>query len=89
MEKNNKDFDAIVVKIRKNIHGDFLYSKKWETDNYDSCDNSSSYSYDPEDFVELNDFLMAISPSLPFSDYLQINNMIKLEKKEVVDCSTT
>lgn len=88
MKKSNKDFDAIVVKIRKNIHGDFLYSEKWETDNYDLCDNSSSYGYDPEDFVELNDFLMTISPSLPFSDYLQINNMIKLEKKEVVDCST-
>lgn len=89
MKKSNKDFDAIVVKIRKNIHGDFLCSQKWETDNYDSCDKSSSCSSDPEDFVELNDFLMAISPSLPFSDYLQINNMIKLKQKEVVDCSET
>jgi hypothetical protein len=89
MKKSNKDFDAIFVKIRKNIRGDFLCSQKWETDNYDSCDKSSSCSSDPEDFVELNDFLMAISPSLPFSDYLQINNMIKLKQKEVVDCSET
>lgn len=89
MENNNKNIDAIIAKIKKKIHGDFLYSKKWETDNYDSCDNSGLYSCDPEDFVELHDFLMATSPSLPFSDYLQINNMIKLEKKEVVDCSTT
>lgn len=89
MKKSNKDFDAIVVKIRKNIHGDFLCSQKWETDNYDSCDKSSSCSSDPEDFVELNDFLMTISPSLPFSDYLQINNMIKLKQKEVVDGSET
>ena len=89
MENNNENIDAIVTRIKKKIHGDFLYSEKWETDNYDLCDNSSSYSYDPEDFVELHDFLMAISPSLPFSNYLQINNMIKLEKKEVVDCSTT
>lgn len=85
MNKENKDINSIFVKIRKNIDGDFLCSQKWETDNYDSCDNSSSYSYDPEDFVELNDFLMAISPSLPFSDYLQINKMIKLEKKRVGD----
>lgn len=89
MENNNKNIDAIVTKIKKNIHGDFLCSQKWETDNYDSCDKSSSCSSDPEDFVELNDFLMAISPSLPFSDYLQINNMIKLKQKEVVDCSET
>ena len=89
MENNNKNIDAIITKIKKNIHGDFLCSQKWETDNYDSCDKSSSCSSDPEDFVELNDFLMAISPSLPFSDYLQINNMIKLKQKEVVDCSET
>ena len=89
MKNNNKNIDAIVTKIKKNIHGDFLCSQKWETDNYDSCDKSSSCSSDPEDFVELNDFLMAISPSLPFSDYLQINNMIKLKQKEVVDCSET
>lgn len=89
MKNNNKNIDAIVTKIKKNIHGDFLCSQKWETDNYDSCDKSSSCSSDPEDFVELNDFLMAISPSLPFSDYLQINNMIKLKQKKVVDCSET
>jgi hypothetical protein len=89
MKNNNKNIDAIVTKIKKNIHGDFLCSQKWETDNYDSCDKSSSCSSDPEDFVELSDFLMAISPSLPFSDYLQINNMIKLKQKEVVDCSET
>lgn len=89
MENNNENIDAIVTRIKKKIHGDFLYSEKWETDNYDLCDNSSSYSYDPEDFVELHDFLMAISPSLPFSNYLQINNMIKLKQKEVVDCSET
>lgn len=89
MKNNNKNIDAIVTKIKKKIHGDFLCSQKWKTDNYDTCDKSSSCSSDPEDFVELNDFLMAISPSLPFSDYLQINNMIELEKKEVVDCSTT
>ena len=89
MENNNKNIDAIITKIKKNIHGDFLCSQKWKTDDYDSCDNSSSYSDDPEDFVELNDFLMAIFPSLPFSDYLQINKMIELEKKKVVDCSRT
>ena len=89
MENNNKNIDAIITKIKKNIHGNFLCSQKWETDNYDSCDKSSSCSSDPEDFVELNDFLMAISPSLPFSDYLQINNMIKLKQKEVVDYSET
>lgn len=89
MNKENKDINSIFVKIRKNIDGEFLCSKKWETDNYDSCDKSSSCSSNPEDFVELNDFLMAISPSLPFSDYLQINNMIKLKQKEVVDCSET
>ena len=85
MNKENKDINSIFVKIRKNIDGEFLCSQKWETDNYDSCDKSSSCSSNPEDFVELNDFLMAISPSLPFSDYLQINNMIKLEKKRVGD----
>lgn len=89
MEKENKDINSIFIEIRKNIDGEFLCSKKWETDNYDSCDKSSSCSSNPEDFVELNDFLMAISPSLPFSDYLQINNMIKLKQKEVVDCSET
>ena len=89
MENNNENINTIVTKIKKNIHGDFLCSQKWETDNYDSCDKSSSCSSNPEDFVELNDFLMAISPSLPFSDYLQINNMIKLKQKEVVDCSET
>ena len=89
MNKENKDINSIFIEIRKNIDGEFLYSEKWTTDDFDSCDNSSSYSDDPEDFVELNDFLIAISPSLPFSDYLQINKMIELEKKKVVDCSRT
>ena len=83
MNKENKDINSIFIEIRKNIDGEFLYSKEWTTDDFDSCDKSSSYSDDPENFVELNFFLMVISPSLPFSDYLQINEMIKLEKKRI------
>ena len=84
MKKSNKDFDAIVVKIRKNINGEFLYSEKWITDNFDFEYNSLE-SNDPKDFVELHDLLIELSPSLSFSDYLQINEMIKLEKKRIGD----
>lgn len=84
MEKSNKDFDAIFVKIRKNIRGDFLYSEKWTTDDFDFEYNSLE-SNNPKDFVELHDLLIELSPSLSFSDYLQINGMIKLEKKRVGD----
>lgn len=85
MKKNNKDFDAIVVKIRKNIHGDFLYSEKWSSDDVDSDYNLSSDSDNAKDFVELHELLMGISPTLSFADYLKINNMIKLNKKRVGD----
>lgn len=85
MEKSNKDFDAIFVKIRKKIHGDFLYSEKWSSDDVDSDYNLSSDSDDAKDFVELYELLMGISPTLSFADYLEINNMIKLNKKRVGD----
>ena len=84
MNKENKDINSIFVKIRKNIDGEFLYSEKWTTDDFDFEYNSLE-SNDPKDFVGLNDLLIGLSPSLSFSDYLQINEMIKLEKKRVGD----
>lgn len=84
MNKENKDINSIFVKIRKNINGEFLYSEKWTTDDFDFEYNSLE-SNDPKDFVELHDLLIELSPSLSFSDYLQINKMIKLEKKRVGD----
>lgn len=85
MEKENKDINSIFIKIRKNIHGDFLYSEKWSSDNIDSDYNLSSDSDDTKDFEELHELLMGISPTLSFADYLKINNMIKLNKKRVGD----
>ena len=84
MEKENKDINSIFIEIRKNIDGEFLYSEKWTTDDFDFEYNSLE-SNDPKDFVELHDLLIELSPSLSFSDYLQINKMIKLEKKRVGD----
>ena len=84
MNKENKDIGSIFVKIRKNIDGEFLYSEKWTTDDFDFEYNSLE-SNDPKDFVELHDLLIGLSPSLSFSNYLQINEMIKLEKKRVGD----
>lgn len=84
MEKENKDINSIFIEIRKNIDGEFLYSEKWTTDDFDFEYNSLE-SNDPKDFVELHDLLIGLSPSLSFSDYLQINEMIKLEKKRVGD----
>ena len=84
MEKENKDINSIFIKIRKNIDGEFLYSEKWTTDDVDFEYNSLE-SNDPKDFVELHNLLIELSPSLSFSDYLQINEMIKLEKKRVGD----
>lgn len=82
MEKENKDINSIFIEIRKNIDGEFLYSEEWTTDDFDFEYNSLE-SNDPKDFVELYDLLIELSPSLSFSDYLQINEMIKLEKKRV------
>ena len=82
MEKENKDINSIFIEIRKNIDGEFLYSEKWTTDDFDFGYNSLE-SNDPKKFVELHDLLIELSPSLSFSDYLQINEMIKLEKKRV------
>lgn len=82
MEKENKDINSIFIEIRKNIDGEFLYSEKWTTDDFDFEYNSLE-SNDPKDFVKLHDLLIGLSPSLSFSDYLQINEMIKLEKKRV------
>ena len=85
MNKENKDINSIFIKIRKKIHGDFLYSEKWSSDDVDSDYNLSSDSDDAKDFVELYELLMGISPTLSFADYLEINNMIKLNKKRVGD----
>lgn len=84
MKKENKDINSIFIEIRKNIDGEFLYSEEWTTDDFDFEYNSLE-SNDPKDFVELHDLLIELSPSLSFSDYLQINKMIKLEKKRVGD----
>lgn len=86
MEKENKDINYIFIEIRKNIDDEFLYSEKWTTDDVNSDYNLSSDSDDAKDFVELYELLMGISPTLSFSDYLEINNMIKLNKKRVGDC---
>lgn len=68
MEKENKDINSIFIEIRKNIDGEFLYSEKWTTDDFDFEYNSLE-SNDPKDFVELHDLLIELSPSLSFSDY--------------------
>ena len=85
MNKENKDINSIFIEIRKNIDGEFLYSEKWTTDDVDSDYNLSSDSDNAKDFVELHELLMGISPTLSFADYLEINNMIKLNKKRVGD----